>query len=69
MTLPTKEELRSTIEGLRVTARKAKNDPQFAQEVLECLEERPLSKQPNLTPKQRSDQMLDRWSEAEAKDK
>ncbi len=58
MTFPTKEEIRSTIEGLEETAKRAKEDPEFAREVLKCLEDRPLTTQPELTPKQRSERLL-----------
>ncbi len=43
MTYPSKEEIERTIASLEKTANRAKGDPEFAREVLKCLEDRPLT--------------------------
>ncbi len=69
MTFPSKEEIEATIEALRQTAERAKGDPEYAREVLKCLEDRPLSTQPELTPLERSERYMESLGKAKNNEK
>ena len=58
MTSPTQEEIEGTIEALRESSEKIKGNPELARKVLESIEHRVLTTQPELTPKQRSEQLM-----------
>ncbi len=58
MTYPTPKDIEQTLQALRERSEAVKGNPELAREFLERLEERPLSKQPELTPLQRSERLL-----------
>ena len=58
MILPSKEEIEGTIEALRKKARQVKKNHELAKKVMASIENRILTTQPELSPKQRSERLL-----------
>ncbi|MFT5126914.1 MAG: hypothetical protein ACI8W8_000511 [Rhodothermales bacterium] len=58
MTVLSKEEIAETVASLKAMGERMARDPQYAREVLKCIDDRPLTEQPALTPKQRADRLM-----------
>ena len=58
MIYPTQEDIQQTLEAFRQRSQRVRNNPNLAREYLKSLEDRPLTTQPELTPRERSERVL-----------